>query len=407
MNARRALWLLYAAFIIYGGTIPFHFVGSHEAVRAKLHALPLNPFVSPDTGRRLSVPDSVQNILLFMPFGALGMAPLGNRRVLRLFAVTILGFLLSTTVEALQLLTADRVSSVADILTNTIGTVFGAVAVWTLSDLLRAARVRLHHEGLVVAELRPLAIAAAVIAVAYWQPFDVTLDVSSVAGKVHEFQHDPLQFTGLRDEGTSLMLSVFLATTLASYLSVLGERRPAVTAAALGSVFVCALESSQILITSRMPALWDAGVGVVGVLLGVFIWSASTLIVWPRLWLAVVVATTAASAALQMLSPFTLTTTYHSMGWFPFWGYYSHTTFESLSHVFELVLLYVPLGFFVGRSGLKNWQAVALAVFLALIVAGPVEYLQGWVVGRYPDITDIGISLAGAWLGAAAAVSRV
>jgi hypothetical protein len=40
---------------------------------------------------------------------------------------------------------------------------------------------------------------------------------------------------------------------------------------------------------------------------------------------------------------------------------------------------------------------------VSLIVAAPVEYGQGWIVGRYPDITDIAMSgvggLLGAWAG--------
>ncbi len=70
-----------------------------------------------------------------------------------------------------------------------------------------------------------------------------------------------------------------------------------------------------------------------------------------------------------------------------------------MSHVIELVLLYVPLGFFVGQIAPRRHRAVWLAIGLTLAVAGPIEYLQGWVVGRYPDVTDIGISLCGAWLG--------
>ena len=114
-------------------------------------------------------------------------------------------------------------------------------------------------------------------------------------------------------------------------------------------------------------------------------------------------ALTMSAAALQMLSPFDWASAYHSMGWFPFWGYYAHTTFETLSHVIELVLLYLPLGFFVGKFGTSGRRAAWLAVGLTLAIAGPIEYLQGWVVGRYPDVTDVGMSLCGGWIGAWAA----
>ena len=36
----------------------------------------------------------------------------------------------------------------------------------------------------------------------------------------------------------------------------------------------------------------------------------------------------------------------------------------------------------------------------ALLIAGPIEYLQQYVGGRFPDVTDIALSLGGAWFGA-------
>ena len=73
------LWLLSSAFILYGGTIPFHVDLNRTAIRERLHRVPLNPLVSPVTGHRPSIPDVVQNVLLFLPFGALGFLA-GRRR---------------------------------------------------------------------------------------------------------------------------------------------------------------------------------------------------------------------------------------------------------------------------------------------------------------------------------------
>jgi VanZ family protein len=84
----------------------------------------------------------------------------------------------------------------------------------------------------------------------------------------------------------------------------------------------------------------------------------------------------------------------------PFFSDYEHTTFDTLSHVIELVLLYAPLGFVWSRLSTGGRLAVTVGVLLTtLAIAWPVEYLQGWVVGRYPDLTDIGMSLAGGWVG--------
>jgi VanZ family protein len=65
-----------------------------------------------------------------------------------------------------------------------------------------------------------------------------------------------------------------------------------------------------------------------------------------------------------------------------------------------LVLLYFPLGFCLAvwsRSDGRRWLPVAL---IALAIAAPVEYLQGWIVGRFPDASDVAVSLGGALTGA-------
>ena len=110
---------------------------------------------------------------------------------------------------------------------------------------------------------------------------------------------------------------------------------------------------------------------------------------------------TAVASALMMWSPFELSDHYRGFGWFPFLGYYTRTTFETLSHVIELALLYFPLGFCVAFWP-GSRRVVATAAVATLLIAVPVEYGQGWFIGRYPDISDVGVSLAGAWIGALA-----
>jgi VanZ family protein len=187
--------------------------------------------------------------------------------------------------------------------------------------------------------------------------------------------------------------------TLAGYLSALGEPRAGRKSAATAVGLVFVLEASQVLIGSRMPSLWDAVVASTGVLIGAGMWTVAERVIWPRLWLTVLVLSTSGAAALLMLSPFEIAPGYRDFGWFPFLGYYARTTFETLSHVIELALLYFPLGF--GLSWLKgnSRQAFVTGVVVVLAIAIPVEYAQGWIVGRYPDITDATIGLIGVWAG--------
>lgn len=406
MTTRRTLWLLYTAFIVYGGLIPFHFSGDATLVAGRLQQLQITPLLSIGGWHQISISDAAQNVLLYLPFGALGLFSMRrtSRKTWRtVFAIVGLGFALAVVIELLQLFTLDRTTSATDVVFNTAGASLGAAAAWLGQGLLFAGSNRLRAEGMVVPELHPVIAAIVTVFVAWCQPFDVTLDVSTTIGKLRSLQADVWQFTGIRDEGTSIILGVFLATTLASYLSVLGERKPALKAASIAVALVAALETSQLIISSRMTSLCDLAVATLGIGIGIAIWKASTIVLWPRLWLTVITLATALAAGLQMLRPFEFTPAFHTMGLFPFLGYYSHTTFEALSHVVELMLLYFPLGFWLGSSDRSRARKLFWALGVTLLVALPIEYLQGWVVGRYPDITDVGISLCGAWVGVWAA----
>ena len=401
--SRRTLWLLYAAFILYGGTIPFHFAGDVDLISARWHRLLSNPLISPETGRRLSIPDVVQNVLLFVPFGALGVAAAGNLTRWtwkRIAWVVILGAVLSATVEGCQLTMRNRVASVSDLSFNIAGTIAGAVSARWAGRIGKAGLERLRAEGLAdVPELRTMAIAAALLAITFLQPFDVTLEVGTVAGHVRALQANPWQLSLPRDEGIVILIASLFAMSLASYIWALGESRAGRKAAAIGIVVVCALEGAQVVIGSRMPGLWDAAVGSTGILIGAAIWTTSSRVDWPRLWQGVLVAMTVTAAAMQMLSPFEFADEYRGFGWFLFRGYYVRTTFEALSHAIELSLAYFPLGFCLALAAGSTRRALWTALALTLAIAAPIEYLQGWVVGRYPDVSDVFLSLLGAWAG--------
>jgi glycopeptide antibiotics resistance protein len=397
----RALWLLFSLFIVYGATIPFSYAGG-EGFLERLAAVPLNPLVAPDTGRRLSIPDAVQNVLLFVPFGALGVAAAARsaRGAGRIALVTTLGLALSVAVELLQLLMSNRVTSTGDVMTNTVGASAGALGAGIAIRLTERARRRLAVEGLTgPPELRPALVSAGVLAVAFLQPFDVTLEIGAISWKVHALESDIWQRTIWRDEGIVVLVASLFAMAGASYWKALGEHGAAVKIGFLGTLAVVGLEAGQLLVTSRMPGLWDAGVGAAGIWLGATLWALSGRVDWPVLWWAILVLMTAFAAGLQMLSPFDWVSTYRGFSWFPLYGYYQRTTFETLSHVIELALAYFPLGYCLTYGAPSPRRTLVLSLALTLAIAAPVEALQGWVAGRYADGSDVAVGLLGAWAG--------
>jgi VanZ family protein len=79
------------------------------------------------------VEDVIENVVVYVAFGALAVLSLRNpdgrpwtRRALK---VSLLALLFSGVNEALQLYTVDRVASLTDILSATVGAAIGGVAV--------------------------------------------------------------------------------------------------------------------------------------------------------------------------------------------------------------------------------------------------------------------------------------
>jgi VanZ family protein len=79
----------------------------------------------------------------------------------------------------------------------------------------------------------------------------------------------------------------------------------------------------------------------------------------------------------------------------------------SRSDALTNVLVYLPLGFFLGRlsPGRTSWRATLAGTVLSLLI----EYLQAFVPGRVPSVIDWGLNVAGTFLGAqlAAHLGRV
>lgn len=398
----RVLWLIVALFIVYGTTIPFEFSADRAAVSDKVAALSWNPLVRAD-GTRVSIPDSVQNVMLFLPFGVLGAFACHRRftsGLVRVAAVTLAAAMLSGFVETLQLFTLDRVASFSDVMTDTFGGFVGALAV-------------VRGRGAVLTLLRehgaagwvgspwsyPALVAVLVLVVAAWQPFDLTLDVGSVALKVRALLRDPWQAGPLTDEGNAVVLYGLGTVALAAWLEDTGVARASAKATAAGVALALGLELSQVFVSSRMPSGWDATVRIVGVVIGVSLWPALRRGGRISPWLALVAAATVVSAGVAMLSPFTLAASRQPFTWVPFLSYYESNWFPTVSHVIEVMLLYFPLGFCLGMVS-RRTSGIVLALLAALAIATGIEYLQSWVVGRYADVTDIACGGFGGALGA-------
>src|SRR4029453_15057563 len=184
LRLAHAVWAVTTLFILVSTAAPFHFDTSLQSVSAHLSRIRLNPLISPDTGRRISIPDFVQNLLLFVPFGAAAVSALGGERPLRhIVSAALLGCTLSMGAESVQLLTTDRISSFADVLANTAGALTGAIIAAISRHRQWAGFLSLAKPGAATAPTyRAMLATALLVGIASWEPFEVTLDVGVVAG---------------------------------------------------------------------------------------------------------------------------------------------------------------------------------------------------------------------------------
>lgn len=393
--------MLFALFIVYGTTIPFHFSDDIESIRAKAAAIPWNPLTR-QGGTRLSIPDAVQNVMLFVPFGVLGGLACRRRlasQPLRVAVVTVAGSALSILVESLQLLTTDRSTAASDVAANTLGAFAGVLAAGQAHDLaLSVLRAHGASRWLSSRWAYPALTAVAVLLVAAWQPFDLTLDVSTVGSKVRALVRDPWQAGPWTDEGNGIVLYALTTIVLSNWLAACGVAGARAKAIMAGAVLTVGLELSQMFVGSRTPAGSDAAVRLLGVGVGAALMPAMRQPRRPLVWVAVLLMACFASAAISNWSPFQLTRQGASFSWFPFLGYYDNNWFPAVSHVIELMLIYFPFGFVLAWLR-RPRDATARAAAIVATAAIVVEYGQTWFAGRHPDVTDAAFSIVGAVLG--------
>src|ERR1035438_30803 len=120
--------LLIAAVIVYGSLYPWDFLYRDLGANPLLllwHAWPSH--------LERSLPrDVILNVLLYIPLGAAALLALvrRNRLAVSLCGSVLIGFTLSTAMELAQLFDRGRVTSLLDVVTNTIGTLAGALLAW-------------------------------------------------------------------------------------------------------------------------------------------------------------------------------------------------------------------------------------------------------------------------------------
>jgi VanZ family protein len=373
--------------------------------------------------RITSLSDWVSNIALFTPLGYLLTAALAVDRPRVGFvvgvAVVVGCALFSASIEFLQLFFPPRVTSLNDIVAETIGSAFGATA-WLavgrpLTEWVRRDAFGLAS-GVFPAELLPGCIL--LVAVVQFLPLDFSLQPGALYhkfrdGKVGLVSPHPwpgvaqVAYRQLSNHFMFVPIGVLLAGLRGSRWQDWSDWRRVVGLAVL---VVGPIKLVQLFVLSRNSVALDVISGVSAIVLG---WAVGVAVrrasptgrgsAWG-------VALLAWAGVVVYLNwyPFDFSLTLElaidrlqKVSLLPFADYVSGYYLNALDQLVSKLALYVPAGLilphvFGWRTNLTGGIRVVLAVALWAIF---IEIGQAFLPNRYPSLTDVLIETLGAWFG--------
>ncbi|MES2069208.1 MAG: VanZ family protein, partial [Pseudomonadota bacterium] len=370
----------YALLILYGSLFPFNDWTYPQ--------LPLYTFLS--VRPSLERADLVQNVLVYAPLGLLLVLRLnrGMRFWSAVIVASVVGSLLSFTVESIQQFLPSRVASLSDLAMNFLGSFLGGVFAIFMSPETLTGKKLLAYRNL---WLRAGALANVGIAVlAIWvlsqtSPLVPSLDFAHMRHGLALLKHAflyPESFSYAKLATYSLyLLGLGLLT-----VTIVRRDKPAllVFVALVGFVLCC-----KVVIVNRQLAL-EALLGAV---------VALVLLLPLRYLSARLMAATGIMLILAGFTVFELAPVdggfSYPFNWIPFVGQMS--SLSGLENILELLWPFMALAYFT-RYSVPFFRHTEAAFFGGLAVLAIIfceEWYQQFVPGRYGDITQVMLGFAG------------
>lgn len=352
----RRLLFLAVALIVYGSLYPwhFHFDPGAEPLFTLLHSWPVG-------WNRFILRDTVFNIFIYMPVGALFVVAFFRKpRMWAILPAGIFGMLLSGSMEMLQVYVPGRDCSLADLVSNTCGTLAGAAA----ALLFAPASDRAAHRRGRRTPLSPL-----------------VLLIPWTCAQLYPF-FPALSRTHLRN--TLLAVLAPIAFSPADILTVAaGWFAAAVLLEALFGRFkplwfLAALLCLPLrgIIATRTLHLEEVCGGAIALALWTVLPTAHRL----RFALALM----AAAIVVSELAPLRFSATAAHFSWIPFGATMASARESGLIVFCRKLFDYGSLLWLANRCGI-SYAAGAAVLAPALLV---MEFAQRYMPGRIPEITD-------------------
>lgn len=381
---RHPLLLLtaYVALILYGSLFPFS--GWHSGVDTWA-------FLEPGIAHRpLSLPDLVVNALIYIPIGVLIRLAMARRSLAAAaIAATVLGGLLSLTVETAQAHLPQRVPALSDLLLNTAGALAGALLAGLLAPDGRLAgrfgawRQQHLQPG---PEANIALLATGLWALAQLAPFVPSLDIGLLRSGLKPLAQvldDPSRFEPVR------ALTYALEIAALALLIRDARQRPASVTRALWAFFFAVLIGKAFVVSRQVSAE-----ALIGALAGLTLALGSPRALKPR---------RPALAALMLALALTVGELAPEPGplrvlnTVPFLAHMSNPM-QGLSVLLDSAWPYLALALALYRCSSRSRIASGVIVAGCGGLAFALEWLQQYVPGRTPDLTTAVIALTAAAL---------
>lgn len=352
------LWLGFALVIAYGSIYPFEFE-SRVLNDATIQRFLDSCCKTPHGG------DILANIILFFPFGYLGIlsAKNGDSLIKRCWLVCLSGVVLAFVLQVAQIWLPSRNESLQDVLWNFFGILAGmGLGVLTHGYILNSV-FRLHKGA-----LAPSLLICSWLAYR-WVPFVPSLSFDSIKDSVRPLINNPQidLVSTFHDAIAWLVVAALLqriqkGAKLDRYLPVL----------ILGSFCLEILIVSNVLHASSLAG---------AVLALAWWWGGVKYLRWQAGALAALLGT---MLVVSGLAPFSFTSEPATFGWLPFYGLLGGSMYVNVLAICEKVFLYGSIVYLLWQTRLNPVAGTAGAALLVLFV----EIAQLFVIRRTPEITD-------------------
>lgn len=271
MKKQFGFWLLYSLAIIYGSLIPFDFTPSSiGGISEHIAAI---PWLNLHAGQRA---DWIANLLIYIPWGYLGMSALAPRLRAPLAAIFVgsVMAMLVLAIEVAQLYFPTRTVSLNDILAEALGATLG-IALWlgAARSLQRIVRLTLSDGD------RALRAGLFLYLVAYllitFFPFDLVLSAGELFTKLQSDRVGLIIATASSDDSARFVIKFGVEILAAVPIGLLFALRSPAIAASLFRALVAGLllgafiEGAQIFVFSAISQGVSIPTRAVGVVLGV------------------------------------------------------------------------------------------------------------------------------------------